>query len=337
MWGAICGKTYVRFLKELTSNVTRKRKVNLFMDYENGPKVTVVIPTFKRSVAYLSRAVESVVDQTYNNIEIIVIDDSPSLYNKRNEIKKYMEGLYSNRIVYYQNEKSVGGSQARNKGIILAKGDYISFLDDDDEYMPKKIEKQIKFMLEGNYDLSFTDMAIYSANGDIVDYRDYRDIPLYDNDALFRYHLVRHMTGTLTFMFKTEKLREIGGFEDVKMGQEFFLMLKSIKSRLKIGYFQQCDVKVYRHKDGGISQGKNKIDGENNLYEFKQKYFSQLHGDEIRFIKFRHWAVMAFAYKNCHKYFNAFSSGVRAFLVSPADFTRQILHYIIKIYKIKNK
>jgi hypothetical protein len=66
-------------------------------------------------------------------------------------------------------------------------------------------------------------------------------------------------------MYKAEKLKEIGGFEDAKMGQEFYLMLKSIENDLSIGYLDDCNVIAYRHTSGGISQGKNKINGEKTL------------------------------------------------------------------------
>ncbi len=302
----------------------------------NMPRVTVIIPTYKRSVEFLSRAVKSVIDQTYKNIEIIVIDDSPSNYIERDNIKKYMDSIVNQDIKYYQNEKNMGGSLARNRGIELATGEYISFLDDDDEYMPEKIEKQIKFMLYGGNDLSFSNMIMYNSSGIVVDFREYTDIPAFDNESLLHYHLMHHMTGTPTFMFKTNKLREIGGFEDAKMGQEFYLMLKSIEKGLSIGYIPECDVKVYKHEEGGITQGKNKIDGENRLYEFKKKYYSQLNKQETRFINFRHWAVMVVAFKRNSMYVQMIEAGVKAFFSSPSDFTTQVFGFLNRVKKYRS-
>ncbi len=302
----------------------------------NMPRVTVIIPTYKRSVEFLSRAVKSVIDQTYKNIEIIVIDDSPSNYIERDNIKNYMDSIVNQDIKYYQNEKNMGGSLARNRGIELATGEYISFLDDDDEYMPEKIEKQIKFMLYGGNDLSFSNMIMYNSSGIVVDFREYTDIPAFDNESLLHYHLMHHMTGTPTFMFKTNKLREIGGFEDAKMGQEFYLMLKSIEKGLSIGYIPECDVKVYKHEEGGITQGKNKIDGENRLYEFKKKYFSQLNKQETRFINFRHWAVMVVAFKRNSMYVQMIEAGIKAFFSSPSDFTTQVFGFLNRVKKYRS-
>lgn len=312
------------------SNKEKWKEISLS---DNTPRVTVIVPTYKRSVNYLSRAVRSVLNQTYSNIEIIVIDDSPSDYEKRDSVKQYMESIASDNVRYFQNEVNMGGSLARNRGIELASGKYISFLDDDDEYMLEKIEKQVKYMLYTGVDLSFSNMIMYSPTGNVVDFREYNDIPSFDNDTLLHYHLMKHMTGTPTFMFKTEKIRKIGGFEDAKMGQEFYLMLKSIEQGLSIGYIPECDVKVYKHAEGGITQGRNKIDGENRLYEFKKGYFNQLSNKEIRFINFRHWAVMVVAYKRNSMYAQMLGAGIRAFISSPVDFVEQVTGFAGKVLK----
>nr|WP_319219508.1 glycosyltransferase family 2 protein [uncultured Trichococcus sp.] len=296
-------------------------------------KVSVIIPTYKREVKFLKRAVESVLCQTYDDFEIIIIDDSPSSYEFRSEVKKYVNLLNSIKVIYIENEMNVGGALSRNKGIESATGEYITFLDDDDKYLPKKIENQIQFMIDGNYDLSFTNMVMHNDKEEVVDVREYHDIPSFENEFLLKYHLMKHLTGTPTFMFKSNKLKEIGGFEDAKMGQEFYLMLKSIEKGFHIGYFDKCDLIVYKHKEGGITQGKNKIVGENNLYNFKKNYFDRLSMKEKMFIRFRHYAVMVVAYKRNNMNFNALASGIIAFFVSPFDFVNEVSGFVLKILK----
>ena len=304
------------------------------MSEKVNAKVSVIIPTHKRTVSYLSRAVESVINQTYDNVEIIVIDDSPDSYELRDEIKKYMSSIESERILYFQNESPVGGSFARNRGIEKASGEFITFLDDDDEYKPKKIEKQVKFMLEGGYDLTFSDMIIYGKNGAVVDYRDYKNIPAFDNESLLFFHLTRKITGTPTFMFKADKIREIGGFDDAKSGQEYFLMLKSIEHGLKIGYLQRCDVKVYRHAGGGITQSTNRIISEAQNFEMiKKKYFPRMQKKQRKYVVFRHWVAMIFAYKRNNMYVKAIGAGIRAFVASPMIFIKEILTFAKKIFR----
>lgn len=299
--------------------------------------VSVVIPTHKRGLSFVKRAVDSVVNQTYDNIEIIIVDDSSADYEGRTVIADYVKSLkFSGNVIYIENEKPVGGAVARNNGISAAHGEYITFLDDDDEYMPDKIKNQVSFMIESGCDMSFTDLVICNQSGKVIDYREYPDLSDFSNDNLLHYHLIKHLCGTPTFMFRIDKIREIGGFVDVKMGQEFHMMLRAIESGLKIGYCKTCDVRVYRHKSGGISQGKNKIEGENSLFEYKKSYFNVLSEDEIKYIKFRHYAVMVVAYLRNANVFAAAGMGIAAFCSSPSTFFKEVFGFFAKIVRHKN-
>lgn len=306
------------------------------MQTNDLPLVSVVIPTYRRTVEYLSRAVDSVLSQTYPNVEIIVIDDSTSAYDKQHETKAYFDSLGRDNVIYLQNEKNLNGALTRNRGIDIASGEYITFLDDDDEYLPEKIERQLAFMLKNGCDASFTDLALYSAEGTMVDYREYSAIESFDNEYLLRYHLTRHLTGTPTFMFKADKLREIGGFNSVKVGQEFHLMLKAILAGLKIRYMPECHVKAYRHPDGGISGGENKIAGEKELFAFKQQFFPKLSKAEQRFVRFRYHAVLAAGYKRTGKYGNMLAEAIKTVLTSPVDFVKEALKIFKKLKAHKN-
>lgn len=299
-------------------------------------RVSVVIPTYKRETKYLSRAIDSILNQTYKNTEIVIVDDNPPDSPYRKQVKRFMQRFNNEpNIIYIMNPKNLGGSLARNNGINAATGDYITFLDDDDEYLPKKIEKQLKFMLENECDMSFTDLKLVNDEKVVIDYREYRSLSNFDKTTLLKYHIMRHLTGTPTFMYKAVKLKELGGFEDAKMGQEFYLMLKSIENDLKICYLNDCDVIAYRHNTGGISQGKNKINGENALYAFKKKYFHIFTKREKMFIRFRHYAVMLIAYKRNKNYFQALLSGMLMLIVSPIDCFSEIAKFLGNIFKYR--
>lgn len=117
------------------------------MDYIRG-LVSVIIPTYQRT-KLLGRAIDSVLNQTYKNIECIVVNDnipndeySLVLY----ELLKTYES--DNRFEFIEQEKHINGAEARNCGIRKAKGEYIAFLDDDDWWKPEKIEHQVSFIKE---------------------------------------------------------------------------------------------------------------------------------------------------------------------------------------------
>lgn len=106
------------------------------------PLVSVIIPTYNR-VDYLKLTLDSVVNQTYNHIEIIVVDDGTPNSHSKNLCKKYK------KLNYIKIENSGGPAKPRNIGIDLAKGKYLAFIDDDDLWDRYKIEKQVS-ILESN-------------------------------------------------------------------------------------------------------------------------------------------------------------------------------------------
>ena len=301
-------------------------------------KVSIIIPTYKRGLFFLERAINSILYQTYRNIEIVLVDDNASedSLTFRNIIQSYVTSLPDERVIYVQNKQNLGGSLARNEGIKKSTGSYITFLDDDDKYLPEKVANQLSFMIKNNLDMSFTDLRLCNMEDKTIDYREYSTLIGCDKNNLFRYHLTRHITGTPTFMYKKEVLDEIGGFPDVRMGQEFHLMFNTIEKGVSVGYLKMCDVIAYRHESGGISMGINKIYGEMDLYRFKKKFFDKLNIKEKMFIRFRHHAVMAVAYKRNRQFLNCLKETIFTFLSSPIDMILEFYQYLYKIKKVNS-
>jgi len=103
-----------------------------------GPLVSVVITTYNRAIL-LKRAIESAIKQTYNNLEVIVVDDG-STDNTQEAVKSFCD----ERIKYIRHSRNKGVSCARNTGIKNSQGDFLALLDSDDEYLPEKIEKSMR-------------------------------------------------------------------------------------------------------------------------------------------------------------------------------------------------
>ncbi|MFH1879124.1 MAG: glycosyltransferase family 2 protein [Candidatus Omnitrophota bacterium] len=106
----------------------------------NDPLVSIIIPTHNRH-ELLTRALRSVFAQTFEDYELIIIDDGSS-----DATRACIDKLADGRIIYIRHEKCRGGAAARNTGIRQARGKYISFLDDDDEWLPEKLNVQVKKM-----------------------------------------------------------------------------------------------------------------------------------------------------------------------------------------------
>lgn len=133
------------------------------------PLVSVVIPTYKRPIL-LKRAIESVLKQTYKNIEIIVVDDNNPNTPEREQTSKIVDEFISDdRVIYLMHEYNRNGSAARNTGWKAAKGEYITFLDDDDEISPQRLEKQINYLeqLDDSWGACYTAYHVLRPNGSI--------------------------------------------------------------------------------------------------------------------------------------------------------------------------
>jgi glycosyltransferase involved in cell wall biosynthesis len=105
-----------------------------------SPTFSVVIPTYNRAQLLL-RAVHSVLNQTFQNFEIVIADDASTDGIDATELSQL-----DNRIVYVRRQENGGNAAARNTGVTAAKGRYIAFLDDDDEYMPHFLEESARVL-----------------------------------------------------------------------------------------------------------------------------------------------------------------------------------------------
>lgn len=288
--------------------------------------VSIIMPSYKRERRLVERAVKSVLSQTYPKIEIVLVDDNAreDLSSYRTDLEKMVSDLNDSRIVFIQNAENLGGSGARNEGIKIATGEYVTFLDDDDVYLREKVEKQLEFMLANSLDVCFGKLNLYNEEDKLIDVREH-NIPDFSVEYLRRYHLTKQITGTPTFMVKRQILLDVGGFEVVSMGQEYFLMQKMLQGNYKFGYFNECYIKAYRTKAEAISTGKNKISGEKALYKYKKSFFNILSFSERQYVKCRHYAVMAVAYKRNKKYFRALWSLFVSVLCSPLTAVKEAL------------
>lgn len=107
--------------------------------------VSVVIPTYKRFDT-LSRAIRSVQYQTYKPIEILVVDDNDPGDEYSKGVRSLIQEMDLPNLIMVTQEKHINGAAARNAGISQARGEYIAFLDDDDMWLPQKIEKTLEFL-----------------------------------------------------------------------------------------------------------------------------------------------------------------------------------------------
>lgn len=286
------------------------------------PMVSVIVATYRRDES-LRKAITSILSQTYQNIEIIVVDDNATIdWNQKVEaiIREF------ENVIYIQNRENQGSAETRNIGIRASTGEYVTFLDDDDIYLPEKVAHQLNRMIEDSADYSVTDLDLYNENDVQIDRRVRNRITNTSKDSLLKYHLIYHITGTDTIMFRKDYLLEIGGFPRINVGDEFYLIKEAICGDGKFIYVPGCNVKAYVHTgENSLSSGQGKIDGEKVLYAYKKKYFYLIDRSTRKFIKMRHHAVLAYAEKRRKRYVSFFKEGVCSFISSPIDCIRLLI------------
>ncbi len=284
------------------------------------PKVSVVVATYRREQS-LKDALESLATQSYTDFEIVLVDDNGEKeWNLKVEkiVEEFRQSHADIFVKLIVNNLNQGSAKARNIGIDASRGEVVTFLDDDDLYLPEKIRRQVGFMQEGGYDYSITDLVLYNENEKLIDKRIRSYIHETSPQALLEYHLKYHITGTDTMMFKKDYLIQIGRFAPIDVGDEFYLMQRAIEGKGKFGYLKRCDVKAYIHTgDAGLSSGDSKIDGENVLYEHKRTFFDDVDKRTRRYIKMRHFAVIAFAELRRGRYLTFFKNAVKSFFADP--------------------
>lgn len=290
------------------------------------PLVSVVVATYKREEA-LKNALNSLEKQSYKNIEIVLVDDNANEKwntNVESIIQEYQERC---NIIYIQNAVNKGSAKSRNIGIKASKGEYITFLDDDDIYLPDKIKNQIKHMLEVQSDFSITDLELFSEKGTKIEKRTRNYIKENTTQALLQYHLMYHMTGTDTMMFKKDYVMTIGGFPHINVGDEFYLMQRAIEKGGKFSYLPVCDVKAYVHTETeGLSSGESKVEGENALYELKKQHFKKLDRRTVQYIKMRHYAVLGFAELRRKRYVGLIKNASMSMIASPVECVKLLIN-----------
>ncbi|MFC7193467.1 glycosyltransferase family 2 protein [Halosimplex aquaticum] len=104
----------------------------------SSPQVSVIIPTYNRATL-VKRAIQSVLNQTFKDFELIIVDDASD-----DETPEVIDSINDARLEYIRHDLNRHGGAARNTGIKYASGKYIAFLDDDDEWYPTKLERQVE-------------------------------------------------------------------------------------------------------------------------------------------------------------------------------------------------
>ncbi len=225
----------------------------------NESLVSVIIPTYKRQASIVKRAIASVLCQTYNNFEVIIVDDSPDEYIYRSEVENMILLLNSEKVKYIKHDVNKGACAARNTGIIASRGDFVAFLDDDDEWLPNKLEKQMSLMDDSDFGLVYCRHFIVDDNKKSI----IMDKRMCYKGEVFAKLIISNFVGSTSFvLIRRECIDKVGMFNtELESAQDYEMWLR-IANFYKITFANDPLVKYHIHGDERItSNAEKKIQG----------------------------------------------------------------------------
>lgn len=238
--------------------------------------VSIIMPNYNCE-KYISETINSVLAQTYQNWELLFVDDCSS--DSSLEIAKSFE---DERIRIFSKDKNGGAALARNKAIEEAKGKWIAFLDSDDLWMPEKLEKQITYMHNNNISFSYTDYdVIDESNKTISTFKPRLDVCKY-KDILKHNHI-----GCLTVIYDSEKLGKVLMPTNAPKREDMACWLSILKNGEQAHCLHEC---LARYKVHYNSVSSNKL----KMMKFQWQVYRKV--ERINLFKslyyLSYWAVM---------------------------------------------
>jgi len=193
------------------------------------PLVSVIMSVYNEKEEWIKESIESILNQTYPNIEFIIIIDNPNNDNAIKLIKEYAKK--DTRIRYFINEKNKGLVYSLNKALKYAKGDYIARIDADDISHNDRLEKQLDYLSKNNLDLIGSNVNLFNENG-----------IFYTTNKLLTHKYITKLlkVGTIgivhpTFFGKKEVFEKLNGYKNALHAEDMEFLARVICSGFKVG------------------------------------------------------------------------------------------------------
>lgn len=210
---------------------------------ENG-LVSIIMPSWNTG-KYIAESIKSVLNQTYTNWELLIVDDCST-----DNTDRIVESFNDERIKYFHNDVNSGAAFSRNKALREAKGEWIAFLDSDDLWSTQKLEHQLNFMKENGYNLTFTEYE--KIDEDSKPLNIYVSGPKKVNkQKIYNYDYI----GQLTMMYSAKDFGVIQ-IKDIKKNNDYAIRLQLYKKPDTCAYLLNENLAKYRVREVSISHDK---------------------------------------------------------------------------------
>jgi len=282
------------------------------------PKISIIIPTYNRS-NLLTTTIDSVLNQTYKDFELIIIDDGST-----DNTKQIVENLKQkdNRIIYEYQNNSGGPASPKNTGIKIAKGEYIAFLDDDDEWFPEKLEKQIKIFEENE------DIAIVSCDSVVVSDKNETKVKTskIDNYNLNKL-LIKNSIFTGTVFIKASSIKKKLFDKNLNFLEDWDMWIRILSDNDKIKFIPEI---LFKYKIGNQNTTKKinllkKIEAQLYVFNKNIQLYKKYNISHIAMFQVGVKFYLAKEYKQARIYFKKSISFNKLYLISYLGYMITIL------------
>ncbi len=294
------------------------------------PSVSCIITTYGRDVRIVRRALDSILSQTFKDIEVIIVDDNRGEGSEElsNEIKSLEDKEKGISVIMTENGH--GAQYARNTGILHSSGEFVAFLDDDDRWLPTKLEKQVKLLRERpECGMCYTDG--YRVNEEKAPGK--REL-IHDNffDPALTYRKLLHedrIGSTSQAMIRREVFDTVGLFDtDMPARQDYEMWLRISRSFKVAGIAEGLYLYSTGDDKGKITRNwKKNVDAHILI---GKKYGPDIRGD--RKAGFNVVFHLAHYYRLGGKRMKALSCYIRSFFISPSSFFKQAFYLFDKLF-----
>lgn len=213
--------------------------------------VSVIMTTYREEINWIKDSLNSLIQQTYNNIEIIIVIDDPYQENIIQLLKEYQRDFLNIKVVV--NKSNLGLANSLNKAFKLAEGNYIARMDADDISKVDRIEKQVE-ILESNPDVHLisTLCEYINENGNVIGkqsvrYKDYKQV----KRGLKHLNFLIHPS----WLMRKEVFEKLNGYRNFECSQDYDFLLRLINVNFNIAIYNE-ELVQYRVRENSLSSGK---------------------------------------------------------------------------------
>lgn len=208
--------------------------------------VSIIMPSWNTG-RFIAESIQSVLNQTYSNWELLIVDDCST-----DDTDEVVASFHDERIKYYINEKNLGAALTRNRALREAKGEWIAFLDSDDLWMPQKLERQVAFMLDNGYSLSYTEYEKIDEASEPL------NVYVSGPEQVNRHRMYNYdYIGQLTMMYSAKEFGLIQ-IKDIRKNNDYAIRLQLYRKPGTCAYLLKENLAKYRVRKVSISHDKLK-------------------------------------------------------------------------------